>query len=78
VPAGSANGHTEESEELDIHMPGLSYFPIVTAAGLALVAAGLIVRDANAWIGVATIGIGLVASLLGIYGWTFEPADPEE
>ena len=78
VPAGGANGHAEESEELTIHMPGLSYFPIVTAVGLVLVAAGLIARDANAVIGVATMGIGLVASLLGIYGWTFEPADPEE
>ena len=78
VPAGGANGHTEDGEELHIHMPGLSYFPIVTAFGLALVAAGLIARDADTVIGVATVGIGLVASLLGIYGWTFEPADPEE
>ena len=78
VPGGGANGHAEEGEGLNIHMPGLSYFPIVTAAGLALVAAGLIVKEANAVIGVATVGIGLVASLLGIYGWTFEPADPEE
>ena len=46
--------------------------------GGALVAAGLIARDANTVIGVATVGIGLVATLLGIYGWTFEPADPEE
>ena len=59
-------------------MPGLSYFPLVTAVGLTLVAAGLLVRDGSALIGLAIVGIGLVASLLGIYGWTFEPADPEE
>ena len=78
VPAGGVNGHTEEGEVHHIHMPGLSYFPIVTAFGLVLVAAGLIVREANAVIGVGVVGFGLVAAFLGVYGWAFEPADPEE
>ena len=48
-----------------------SYWPIVVAFGTAL-AAGLVII--NPWL--ATIGA--VIGVLGIYGWIFEPAGPEE
>ena len=78
VPAGAAEEQQAEGEEHHIHMPGPSYFPIVTAFGLALVASGFIVREANVIVGIGVLAFGGVAMLLGAYGWAFEPADPEE
>ena len=78
VPAGAAEEQHADGEEHHIHMPGLSYFPIVTALGLLLAATGLIVREANAVIGIGVMAIGVVVGFMGIYGWGFEPADPEE
>jgi cytochrome c oxidase subunit 1 len=50
-----------------IHLPSPSYFPLVVAVGLPLIAYGLI----YAW-GLALAGV--VVLLAGIYGWAFEPA----
>ena len=74
VPAGAATAHSEgyaaaESHH-DIHMPGLSYFPIVAALGLALAAGGIMIH-------LAVVGVGVLIAFFGIYGWAFEPADPE-
>lgn len=68
----------KKSDPAHIHMPGLSYFPIIAAFGLTLVAAGLIARESSNLIGFAAMGIGLIGTLMGIYGWAFEPADPED
>ncbi len=65
-----AGGMTEEAEE-SIHMPNPSYWPIVVGFGTAL-SAGLVII--NPWLA----AIGAVIALLGIYGWCFEPAGPEE
>ena len=64
----------EEDRQPDahgIHMPGLSYFPFVTALGLVIVPVGIMTH-------ISVIGIGLVVTLFGIYGWAFEPAGPDE
>ena len=74
VPAGGAEAHSgqEEGEEHhDIHMPGLSYFPIIVAIGMAIAAAGLLIH-------LAVAALGVLVTLFGIYGWAFEPAGPEE
>ena len=82
IPAGGAEAHADEQHaeegEHQIHMPGLSYFPVVTALGLLLAAAGLILRDANQVAGLAVLAVGVVVGFVGVYGWGFEPADPEE
>ncbi len=53
------------------HLPSPSYWPIVLAAALPLIALGLIY---NLWI----TGIGLVLLLGAMYGWSLEPAtDPD-
>ena len=74
IPAGGAAaqpGHQEgEEEHHDIHMPGLSYFPIVLALGLATTATGFLIHP-------LVIALGALVSFFGIYGWAFEPADPE-
>ena len=53
------------------HLPSPSYWPIVLAAALPLIALGLIY---NLWLA----GIGLVLMLGAMYGWSLEPAtDPD-
>ncbi|MSQ21731.1 MAG: cytochrome c oxidase subunit I [Dehalococcoidia bacterium] len=74
VPTGGATAHSEGHEAAesphDIHMPGLSYFPIILALGLALTAAGIMIH-------LAVVAAGVLITFFGIYGWAFEPADPE-
>ena len=75
VPAGGAVAHSEHQEgeegHHDIHMPGLSYFPIIVAVGLGMAAAGVLIH-------LAVIAVGVLVTFFGIYGWAFEPAGPEE
>jgi cytochrome c oxidase subunit 1 len=54
-----------------IHMPSPSYWPIVVAFGLPLVAAGLIF---SRWISV----VGGLTVLLGLYAWALEPPTAPE
>lgn len=54
-----------------IHMPNPSYWPIIVAFGAALMAGLVIV---NPYLAV----IGGAITMLGVYGWIFEPAGPEE
>ena len=75
---GSDGEDKKKGDPSHIHMPGLSYFPIIAAFGLTLVAAGLIARESSNLIGFGMMGIGLISTLMGIYGWAFEPADPED
>lgn len=75
VPAGGTVTHTEHQEgeegHHDIHMPGLSYFPIIVALGLGIAAAGILIH-------LAVVALGVLVTFFGIYGWAFEPAGPEE
>ena len=57
----------EEAHEEHIHMPNPSYWPIVTAFGLILMASGII------W-GVGLSFAGLAILLIGINAWSYEPA----
>ncbi|HEU0168656.1 MAG TPA: cytochrome c oxidase subunit I [Chloroflexota bacterium] len=66
--------HADEHHEVHIHMPDGSYFPIMLAVGLFIMALSMIT---NYW--VALVGVVLVLS--AIYGWSFEPvatAVPEQ
>ena len=74
VPAGAAQApHPDEGEAIPpgIHMPGLSYYPIIAALGLLLVACGVIWH-------VAISVVGLIVLFFGVYGWTLEPASESE
>jgi len=57
----------EKNADAHIHMPSPSYWPIVLAAGMPVVALGVIYS-----IPVAIVG-GLIM-LYAIYGWALEPA----
>lgn len=63
--AGGSNSAAHKEE--DIHMPSPSYWPIVVAFGVGLLAGGLLVHYA------VSIAGGLIA-VIGIFGWSLEPA----
>ena len=71
VAAGGSQEAGEASHESEgqhgIHMPSPSYWPIIAALGLPIVAFGFIYD-------VALVAVGAVILLVGIYGWAFEPA----
>jgi cytochrome c oxidase subunit 1 len=50
-----------------IHLPSLSYYPVLLALGLTLAAAGLLT-----YLPISVVGV--VVALMGVYGWTLEPA----
>ena len=71
VVAGASDEHPEVSHEDSghaIHLPGPSYWPLVAAMGIPLIAYGLMFHWAFAAVGVLTL-------LTGLYGWLIEPLE---
>jgi cytochrome c oxidase subunit I len=73
--------YTEEPEETErvfaggagdngIHMPDPSYFPLIGAIGIPLMAWGVIHNP-------ALIAVGALIALFGLFGWAFEPSSEE-
>ena len=58
-----------------IHMPGLSYYPVVVALGLAMASYGVIYHSTLTW-ALSAVGVGL--ALVATYAWSFEPASETE
>ena len=65
-------GHQEGHH--GIHMPGLSYYPVVIAVGLAVAGYGVIYHETFTW-ALAAVGAGI--SMIATYAWAFEPASEE-
>ena len=66
--------HADESdEELEVHMPNPSYWPLLVGAGLTIAAAGLMIHIAVSILGVAW-------TIVAVYAWSLEPAStpPDE
>jgi cytochrome c oxidase subunit 1 len=73
LPAGGATEAPERPEPSGhIHMPSPSYFPMVFAFGLPILAYGFVFK--NWWI----LAVGVVIMLFGMYAWAIEPATEEE
>ncbi len=74
-------GYVEEpafvTEEGGIHMPSPSYYPLIAAAGLVAVGAGLVFWSSGV-IGVSILVVGAAISLWGIVGWAAEPITRDE
>jgi cytochrome c oxidase subunit I len=86
VVAGGSNGHADGLDAADhavteaheraghghgIHMPSPSYFPLIAALGLPILAYGLLYST-------ILIVDGVITILVGLYGWAVEPsAEPE-
>ena len=64
------SGDIIQEERHDIPMPSPSYFPIIVAFGVGLGALGFAYN-------VAFIVLGVLLTIIGIYGWSFEPAEAE-
>lgn len=64
--------HDDQSEEDDhghgIHLPDMSYYPIILAAGVTIAAIGLMTE---LWV----IAIGVVVTVWGLLGWSMEPVN---
>ncbi len=71
VFAGGANGQGDDGGH-GVHLPAPSYFPLIAAFGMPVLAYGLIYSSL-----VAVIA-GALVTLLGIYGWALEPQFAEE
>jgi cytochrome c oxidase subunit 1 len=54
-------------EEAHVHLPNPSFWPLVTAIGVTLAAAGII-------FGFVLTGVGVLILLAGVYNWALEPA----
>jgi cytochrome c oxidase subunit I len=67
--ASEADGHDQDGHGggHGIHMPSPSYFPIIAAAGIPIIAYGLLYSTILVVDGVLTL-------LLGLYGWAIEPS----
>ena len=68
----------ETDDAVDIHMPNPSFYPLITGIGIFLMALGLLVN--NPWVTFQLLSlpslsvVGFLVMVLGIYGWSFEPA----
>ena len=59
-------------------MPTPSYWPILIAFALTMVAGGLIIWRENAIAGLTVMSAMGLLGMRGIYGWVFEPLESEE
>jgi len=67
-------GASDDEEEHDghgIHMPSPSFFPLIAAAGLPVLATGLIYDP-------ALVAVGAATTMIGVFGWAIEPATEGE
>ena len=83
VPAGGSNGHEEEepyhpiaASRRGIHLPDLSYYPVIAALGLFVASFGFVYDFGFRNIPFLAV-IGLIITLIGSYGWALEPASEE-
>jgi cytochrome c oxidase subunit 1 len=60
-----------------IHMPNPSYWPIFTALGVLVLAAGFLIEFPWPYIKFPVPFIGGAIAFIGVVGWSLEPAAPE-
>ncbi len=73
VPAGAAPEHDDGHAAAGhaIHLPSPSFWPLVSAIGLPIIAYGVLY---SWWL----LGFGAFVVLVGFYGWAMEPSVAEE
>jgi hypothetical protein len=65
----------EDPAALNIHMPNPSYWPLVAAVGTSMVFAGFLLSPYIVWGFLPIVSVlGVLVLIVGIYGWSFEPA----
>ncbi|HEX2049825.1 MAG TPA: cbb3-type cytochrome c oxidase subunit I, partial [Actinomycetota bacterium] len=72
VYAGGADGddHAEHGHGHGIHLPSPSYFPVLAALGLPLIAYGVVYTP-------VLMVAGALITLFGLFGWVLEPGTAE-
>ena len=70
VPAG-ASGEPGHGDGHGIHLPSPSYWPLVVAVGMPLIAYGIIY---SWWL----VGAGALVIVVGLFAWAMEPSVAEE
>lgn len=77
-PIEQAHHAAAHEEDVHIHLPNPSFYPLITALGLFVAAIGLLIGEPVLSIGLlhlpALVPLGGVILALGAYGWSFEPA----
>jgi cytochrome c oxidase subunit 1 len=68
VPIATAEEVAQQGDGRGVHLPSPSYWPIVAAFGLPIIAYGLIY---SLWL----CAVGGAVVVAGIYGWALEPPD---
>jgi cytochrome c oxidase subunit 1 len=72
--AQTAVAVVDDPVALGIHMPNPSYYPLVTAIGVSLILGGFLLSPYMLFGFVPVVSlIGIVVTLAGIYGWSYEP-----
>ncbi|HET8631354.1 MAG TPA: cytochrome c oxidase subunit I [Thermomicrobiales bacterium] len=72
--AQTAVAVVDDPAALGIHMPNPSYYPLITACGVALILGGFLLSPYMlfGFLPIVSV-IGIVVILAGIYGWSYEP-----
>jgi cytochrome c oxidase subunit I len=82
IPAGAAEDPQAAEEARAIHLPDPSYWPIVAAFGIMILAYGATLLRPDgpvggwSYAGIGGMVLGFVIMLFGFFGWVLEP--PEE
>ncbi|HZQ28411.1 MAG TPA: cytochrome c oxidase subunit I [Acidimicrobiales bacterium] len=78
VESGNGDGHDPHADPPGVHLPSPSYYPLVAAAGLPVMAYGMVFgRDAGQNY-VVTV-VGALITLVGLFAWALEPSlEPED
>ncbi|MFQ6027201.1 MAG: cytochrome c oxidase subunit I [Dehalococcoidia bacterium] len=75
------NPITEPEAHIDprtIHMPSPSWWPLITAFGVLVMAVGMLIRIDIDYIKFPFLGLGIIIAMIGIVGWSNEPATAPE
>ena len=74
VPAGAAPSHDDDGDAHGgghgIHLPSPSFWPLIVALGLPIMAYGALW---SWWL----VGAGALVTVIGVYGWALEPSVAE-
>ncbi|MEA2432858.1 MAG: cytochrome c oxidase subunit [Actinomycetota bacterium] len=72
VLAGGSKGEENLGDGHGIHLPSPSFFPLVVAAGLPVMGYGVI------YFNPLVLGLGALITMMGVFGWIFEPGAADE
>jgi cytochrome c oxidase subunit I len=76
APGAETPGEEPGATAVDIHLPDPSYYPLIVALGMPLMAYGVIFSMGTPLMWLLT-GVGALVTLAGMFGWVLEPSVEE-